>query len=181
LGPCGWRLLECLKAGLRTARGVDFLGVFVKPVSGLVDLVRGEVTNLGSGEWLAKGGHSLLPRLITYECDAVDVAEMAHIELYVLPDRTGCPTVEIVHDDEESGFLACVDEGFELGKEGFVVFFPEFSGQFDFQQCGPGFLSELNRHKKPFCKLRRGMVMRKWGDCEPKEQACVQVCLVDKS
>ena len=66
-----------------------------QPITGIRDLERLEVTNLGSRKWLAERRHRFMPTLLTDDCKTFDVPGMPKVELHIFPQSIECPAVEI--------------------------------------------------------------------------------------
>src|ERR1700722_641512 len=118
--------------------------VSTDPRFGLFDFAAVEVSDRGSVKWLAKYRHTVFPRLLANQSEALNVPEVFQIELDVLPEGTSSPALEIVHLNQYPQFAMFFDQALNLRHEMVVVLFGEFAGEFDHQNLPASILVQID-------------------------------------
>ena len=102
-----------------------------------------EVADCRFCEWLAEDGHAVLPFGFTDHREPLDVGEVFDAELEVLPCRSGLPTVEIAHVEQQAQLSVLADELLERGHETFVVYFFQFAADVNGEHLAAVFFIKL--------------------------------------
>jgi hypothetical protein len=125
----GWLNSRRLKIGSAKTpkkQGFPLLPCFLRgrlfqPTPSGVNLGMVEIPDLGHRERLANQSHPLLPRLLSYQSNALNMATLLRGELDVVPKRVHVPAVEILKLGQQPNFAVRFDRAFNCGDKLLVV------------------------------------------------------------
>lgn len=83
--------------------------LFPNPLASFLDVRVIKVLDFGSGERAAENRHTLFPFRLAHNRHRFDVIEVLQVELEVFPRSTCIPTVEIVHDEQDTNLSMPLD------------------------------------------------------------------------
>lgn len=104
-----------------------------EPRTGLLNGCAVKESYFGARKGPAKDAHALLPFLVSDKSKSLDVRKVFKVELEVVPQRAGTPTMEVHHLEKHSNFAVLSCEAVERGDEALVVVMAEFAGDPDLQ------------------------------------------------
>ena len=90
-----------------------------------------EVLDPSRRKRFAENCHPLFPFCFADDCQPFNVAEVMQVELDVLPRRTGCPTMKVIHDEQNANLAMLLDLGLSDWNKPFVRLFRELAGGLD--------------------------------------------------
>ena len=126
--------------------GLAFRPRFAQPVRRHRQVVSLEELHRGGGERFAEYRHAFLPLRIAHDGDLAKVAVVLEVELHVLPQRTGVPSVEVIQDDQQSQLPVLLDLSLDRGHQMLVVIGVQRSAKIYLDDVGRGALRDFNRH-----------------------------------
>jgi hypothetical protein len=105
-----------------------------------------EVSDRRFRERLAERRHAMLPLFVSDHREPLYVCKVFDVELDVLPQRSGFPTVKPGHVEQDTQFAVLPDESLELGLETLVIYFCELPADVNDQNLPAVLFIELNGH-----------------------------------
>jgi len=99
-----------------------------EPRARLVDFRGMKESDARRSEGATENAHPLLPLCLADQREPVDICEMPHVELQVLPERACAPSMEVVHDHEQAELADLTDAAFDVGSDACIVVGDECPG-----------------------------------------------------